>query len=278
MRYTFFSVFVFVIALVAQPVLASTLRFDVPKHTSDQGGQVQVVLVPDGDSVNAVQGTVVVTGAAVAAVDDGNSIVNLWVSRPTVSSSATITFSGIIPGGYHGSAGRLFSFNVIPQSGQQATLRFKDAQALRNDGKGTEIPLVLESGKTDFLASVAAAAPIVDVVPPETFTPVVFQDSNINANQWMVAFSTVDKGSGIDRYEVQEGDGVWVVAESPFLLRNQALHDVVRVKAFDKQGNIYVATYAPQKMSSIYKNSLLWCILGVLLLVSIFVWGKRRNT
>ena len=104
-----------------------------------------------------------------------------------------------------------------------------------------------------------------------------------------MSFTTQDKGSGIERYEIQErrkptiDNRSWIVAESPYVLNDQVLHSFIDIRAVDKAGNVRVATVPPKYPLAWYQNyKILGIILGVLsmLIVAwrrIIVWRQRNK-
>ena len=86
--------------------------------------------------------------------------------------------------------------------------------------------------------------PIVDKESPESFVPEIAIDTFLFDKKWFLVFTTQDKGSGIDYYEVKETRwsiiniiSKWNYAESPYILKDQQLKSCIFVKAFDKAGN-----------------------------------------
>jgi hypothetical protein len=82
------------------------------------------------------------------------------------------------------------------------------------------------------------------------------------------------------------GVGVpWVRAESPYVLKDQTLNSIIRVKAIDKAGNEYIATLIPdESLQTISQNEIItYSVLGavtvVLLIIGFFMWYylRRRN-
>ncbi len=114
---------------------------------------------------------------------------------------------------------------------------------------------------------------LVDITPPEPFEAKIGRDSSIYDNRYFIAFSTTDKTSGIDYYEIKEGKLDFQKAVSPYLLQDQKLSSKIIIRAFDKAGNVQESKIIPQK-----KISWLWIILGLLIIlfsVIIIKWARR---
>jgi hypothetical protein len=203
-----------------------------------------------------------------ADVSRGNSIFTLWVSPPEAKEDyGVVSFVGGIPGGYcgriPGDPGRsnilatvIFKMNssTPPGAATNASVGFlPETKILLNDGLGTEAKLSVEgatltvggntTGTDKWAASLAA-----DKTPPENFAVSLYKDSGLFAGNYFIVFSTVDKQTGLDHYEVWESDkrgrdpisgspAVWHRINSPYQLRDQKLSAIVKVKAIDKAGN-----------------------------------------
>jgi len=97
---------------------------------------------------------------------------------------------------------------------------------------------------------------MIDTTIPEPFelktgkAPLVFE------GKYFLSFAAQDRASGIDYYEAVEADrrgyqrgttrkAEWKIAESPYLLEDQSLKSVIKVKAVDKAGNERIAEIIP---------------------------------
>jgi hypothetical protein len=138
-----------------------------------------------------------------------------------------------------------------------------------------------------------------DNFPPEKFSIGLERTTNAFSNKYFIVFNTTDKQSGIDHYEVIEepldtknlfGWGAetapWVEAKSPYVLEDQSLNSTIRVRAIDKAGNEYIATYIPEteKRTISSDNIVIIAVLitgGILLLLAllglVFFFLRRRN-
>lgn len=214
------------------------------------------------------------------AVSDGDSIFSMWVKNPTIYSQyGIISFVGGLPGGYCGRvpgdpslsnklATIYFRFATSTAAGsstapESALLAFlPGTQATLNDGEGTIAPLTTAGAKYAEILQ-GQFAPVDtwqkaledDTVPPEPFAIGVYRDPSLFNNQWFATFSTVDKQTGIDHYEVAEipssnlklpeDQWNWKRAISPYLLTDQSLTDTIAVRAFDAAGNERLEEYTP---------------------------------
>lgn len=273
---------------------AAEIYFGAPAQEVGVGATVEigVFVNTQGESVNAFEGAVTYSADTLRfkEVLDGNSIVSLWIERPALSTEGAVTFSGIIPGGYNGEQGYLFSLVLETRQAGEAVIATTDDRILLNDGFGAEAAL----RRSPLTLTVSEEAPLppfllpFDEDPPEPFTPVVSQDPNIFDGAWFVAFTTADKGSGIDHYEVRESRrlfglfriGDWRGAESPTVLKDQSRRSQVSVKAVDKAGHEQIATLPPPYPLPWYERpEFLGIIIGLALALIILrrLWRKQRK-
>ena len=254
----------------------------------------------------------------------GKSILNVWIEPPVINKdNKTITFAGGIPNGYCGRVDgdprltnilaevifRSPGFQIGGSADTVARLDFApETQVLLNDGQGTRAPLTMLGGT--FTLDPNAGSGIVDTwredvqadsVPPEDFSLTLERDPEgifFNGKNFIV-FSTADKQTGISHYEVMEepvlefstftwgeADAAWIRTESPYVLTDQSLNSIIRVKAIDKAGNEYIATLIPdESQQTLSKNELytygVAASLGVLFLslivVAYFIVRNRRR-
>ena len=250
-------------------VSAATLYF----NTSDDGlvvgdiFTIEVWLDTENEDVNAIDVDLDFSlGLRCKDFSDGGSIVSLWMERPQLSEDNKISFSGLIPGGFRAD-GLLLKLTLEAKSEGLRIVSFgEDSGVLLNDGKGTVAELRIENYELR-IQSEEIRSPreveslyISDVDPPESFEPKVIQLDNVFEGKYFVIFSAQDKDSGIDYYEVFDG-GEWIVAESPYVLKNQDFRKNIQVKVVDKSGNERIEKVSSEKSSFWYANYLVWFIM-----------------
>ncbi len=252
----------------------------------------------------------------------GNSILSVWLEEPVINKAdRTITFAGGIPNGYCGRIqGDPRLTNVVVEllfrspgmlvgavnDLDAATIEFApETRALLNDGFGTEAQLATYGTTINLLKSVANTISnewsdriAADDIPPEEFSIELVRTPNAFSNKYVIVFSTTDKQSGIDHYEVLEEPldeleffrwgaetAPWVTARSPYELEDQSLNSTIRVRAIDKAGNEYVATLVPDESqrSMSLQSKLLVALVGaavggfVLVGALTFILMRRRK-
>jgi len=276
---------IFILLFFASPVFAAQMFFEAKKTEIGVGEKIEVNLFinSEKESVNAYEAKIFFSGDIlnVKEIRDGNSIVIFWIEKPKIE-DGKISFSGITPGGFEGEKGLILS--IIFEAKKEGVSKFeiKDARVLKNDAMGSEASLSI----LPFEILVSKEIPpqeileIEDREPPETFVPEIARDETIFGGKWFLVFSTKDKGSGIDHYEVKEGKRPFVIAESPYLLKNQNLDEEIVVKAVDKKGNERIVVIPPKFPKPWYKKPEIFAILiliAVFLVVSIILWKRRRK-
>jgi hypothetical protein len=280
---------------------AAVLIFETSSTVFSIGRDVKVDIVVDseGQGLNAFEGRVSFPNSLLSLkqIHDGNSIISFWIERPRLSSAdsdaSTIAWSGITPGGFHEvpgfsaeKRGNLFSIIFSPRKEGTGRIEADNIRILLEDGQGT--PAKVSSLPLFFKTKEGAGTvtPIAeDTNRPEEFRPQIANDPLIFDNQNFLAFAASDKESGIDHYEVLETwfnripeNAGWINAESPYLLKNQALDTYIFVKAVDKSGNYLIESVPPLHPEVRYKYYLLLgTIILAILAVGSLLWKKLKR-
>jgi len=230
---------------------------------------VETKVDTEGECINTVEANLSFPQDILTATDfsQGNSILTLWVKSPTIEQeSGLISFAGGIPGGYcgklPGEPGELdllgkIIFQAKEVSGEQisAELEFLEgSQVLLNDGFGTPAKLTTKGAVFTVLAERLEIPEDEwkkelekDNTPPELFKIEVHQEPTIFEGKYFIIFSTTDKQTGIDYYQVKEGKRDWKGIVSPYLLEDQSLKSKILVRAVDKAGNERIVEYLPPR-------------------------------
>ena len=264
---------------------AAEIFFRAEKNSFTQNDEflLQAFIDTKGESVNAIEGDIVFPPKAltVKEIRRGNSVVNFWIKEPVLD-DGKITFSGITPGGLSGKNEFLFSivFRAVGAGG--INVGASELHILRNDGNGTltkatVLPFRISIANSNSGASGVVILPQNDLEPPEVFSPFVGMDSAIFNGKYFLTFATEDKGSGIDHYEVKEGEwGKFVPATSPFVLSEQKLDKRIFVKAVDRAGNERIVAISAEHPTPWYQQYIFFVIIIVLIagLTLKYKWPK----
>jgi len=292
--------FLFSVGFALMPLLASaaSLYFESSHRELYVGDRLEAVLMlnTENQNINAVEGKIILSKNLKAEkIIEGDSIVNLWIQKPSVNQQNEIAFSGIIPGGFEGEInlqtkslwpGVILRMILKVEKAGEVKINIENSRVLLNDGQGTQAALSILAIMTTTKEG-ARTGPTTAIREdrnlPEQFMPEISRNQNVFDNKWFLVFETEDKGYGIDHYEVSE---VWPIiykipwlgkliaekksktAESPYLLKDQGLRSYISVKAVDKAGNKRIAILAPQKPFKWYEYVL---ILAIIILGIIFI-------
>lgn len=256
--------------------------------------EVGVFLNTTEEAVNAVEASITVPDDVLVIKDirEGNSFVSLWLEKPAIEKN-TVSFAGIMPGGYNGNEAYLFSMILEAVKPGTVVIQSEQEQILLHDGDGNSAQLahapltltVKEAGVT------SQYMPAADSVSPESFVPEIGQDPSLFEGKWFVAFTTQDKQSGVAHYDLWESKRAyseerlarkmrvtWREVQSPAVLEDQALQSYIYVRATDKSGNIRIAQISPMHPLPWYENIANWSILlvGALLVFGAILWFLFR--
>lgn len=290
---TTISIIFFITPLVAG---ASQLYLETVPATVNTGDTITATLFLDtqGDFINALEGSVSFSqNLSLVQMSHGDSLITFWVRSPEVSGD-TISYAGIVPGGYRGEVspkwvgyhpGKVFSVVFQAISAGNAWVQVnRESTVLLNDGKATEAPLtvkdtvfVVNNGKEGKTFTPATPS-WNDTTPPEPFTPFVIRNPDtFFSGKYYLIFETSDKDSGVAYYEVQEGDGVFERAVSPYLLVNQRRDKPITVRAVDRAGNVQNAVVPPVLPQLWYESAITYNVLVFSILACIIVGIIKRK-
>lgn len=304
--------------LLAHNAHAASLYLDPANGVYRQGNtfSVKVRVDTQEECINALNVTLAYPKDKIKAVDvaRGESILTLWTEDPVIDQqNGTIHFSGGLPGGYCGRVKGDPGFtNVIAEvifqvpgltvgegdDSNSGKITFEDDTAvLLNDGLGTPAQLFVTDAT--FLIGPPTAEGVEnkwfdivrnDDIRPEPFSVQLLRDDSVYGGKWFIAFSTLDKQSGLDHYEVYETDidregyvrgtrkdetSEWKEAKSPYLLEDQSLNSIIRVRAIDKAGNERIAGKIPEEsLRQTTKepiNKTLFFVVGGILLILLII-------
>ncbi len=282
-------------------VLASTLYIDPSIGTYGVGDTfvAQIRLNTEGDCVNAGNVTVVFPKDTLKAVDfsRGESIFSLWVEEPKIDNAAgTVSFSGGIPGGYCGRIqgdpglsnilGKIIFTIIAKGEGSANVVISPQSMLYANDGLGTKIIPTLNAATFTIVQDRQIAEDAwftevkADKVPPEAFNVDVESTRGVFGGKYYAVFSTQDKQSGLDHYELLDGRG-WIIVKSPYLFKNQTILSSLQVRAIDKAGNIrmgtFVATSVPSLQTTETLDPLFSGMIAVILIIGAVMYLRKKD-
>jgi hypothetical protein len=302
----FFSVFNF--------CQATILYLEPPQGEYHSGDTfiVEIRIDTEGECINVVEANLSFSKDILEAVDfsQGESILTLWVKTPTIEKNrGEISFIGGIPVNYCGRIpgdpgpsnllGKIIfkvpGLVVSETKEGMAELKFLDSsQVLLSDKLGTKAKLTTRGAAFKILSEPGILkdewreAMGRDNIQPEPFEIEIHQDPLILEGKYFIIFSTTDKQTGIDHYEILETrlqsfhrllplfggplnkrQEIWKRGESPYLLEDQSLKSIIKVKAVDKTGNERIAEYLPSVKPKLFPY---WIIILILVGTIVTYW------
>ncbi len=234
--------------LYSHSLLAANFDLDFDKDILQKNDLVilTISLNTEGQSINTIEGYLKYKPnfLKIETINTGGSFVNFWVNKPESSNDGTVYFSGVTPGGIMTNKGEVFKVIFRAEGVGTTNLSIEDISLFLNDGQGTLVNIKNENSSIKILKeNNNILSPVIsdDKIAPENFKIIRTRDNNIYENQWFIVFSTIDKNSGIDHYEICELFKC-ITGESPILLKNQTPFYYIKVNAYDVNNNMVSST------------------------------------
>ena len=282
MRYIFLIIIIFFnYSVFVIPALAATIKIESDFSNLHVGDifTTDVIVDTENQTLNAIETSITFPDDVLEYVssDDGDSMISLWIQKPTHLDSDTIILSGITPGGFIQDNVKILSltFKVLHEG--QGNIENTNTKLLINDGLGTEasvkqqnLHLSVAEGNSSIVVNT------VDEEIPEHFDPEIIKDEDVFEGKYVLIFSTKDKGSGLDHYEIKEGlFGKYEIAESPYELKYQSLDRKIFVKAIDVSGNERLEIFYPQNWKPWYEHTGVIVSILILCVVVLFIFWRH---
>lgn len=278
----------FLCQLLPSTILAAQTSFSLQTESVRRGDVVvaELSLRELEQTINAMDGYISFDPnfLKVEDVSIGDSVFTLWPRTPVFSNdNGRIIFTGGIPGGLKNTKGKVLRIVFLAKNTGDTSIAVTDESVLYlNDGQGTKVSP--HNIALDF--SIAEADENVptqnnwneqlvnDKTGPENLIVQLGRDASIFDGRYFISFFAQDKETGIDHYEVKEGEKDFAYSESPYILNDQQLKSKVFVKAIDKAGN---ATIVEFKTKVSFYAQPWFAILVTLLLVAGIIWKLKRK-
>jgi hypothetical protein len=269
------------IVLGATPLFAHAGMLEAHIAPGVDGARVIILVSATTTPINALEGTLTLpSGARADKLYIGESVIQTWVEAPRIE-EGKIRFAGVIPGGFTGSAvpgsgltgpAELFSFEIV---GPITPFLLSGGASYLNNGQGTR---VMDGGGTlpEFFVS-GSMAQEEDRTPPEFLDVASLQTETLAEGRPILAIDSFDAGSGIDRFEVQEGKGAWSHSGGVYEVQDSWGFSSLSVRAYDRAGNFIEKKIAGRNAPYLYLGYALLALF-VLSIVSgaLVYWRKRR--
>lgn len=230
-----------------------------------------------GDNINTLEGSLSLTSNSYFEIRDisvATSRITLWPKKPSLSTSGeTISFIGGIPQGIEGNNLNLFQIAVYTRESGSIVFDSKDVKYYLNDGKGTEKKMLVRKGiftvqpeRQSNSKNEIEEVLQKDTQAPDSFEIIPIKDPALYAGKRVITFSAIDRESGIDHYEVIEGDREKVRTGDTYILQEQQKKTKISVVAYDRSGNVRIEKITVPKEGINWVGIIIWVgILGILL-------------
>lgn len=286
-----FSVLSFFPSLVS----ASNIYFETAKNPVYAGDTfiLEVKMDSKEASINSIEGDVEIDSI------DNNFVVNdfslsksiftLWPQTPSLSEDGrTVSFVGGVPEGFNSNGVTLF--NIVIETNKEGNINIspKNIAVYANDGKGSRVPVDVQSLTVNVFPRNEGVAPTnewvslvtADKTRPENFSIEIGKDNSLFDGKRFAFFTAVDNQSGISFYEVSEDGNPAVRSGSMYVLSNQddSVTPNLVVTAYDKAGNKTTAIYKTPGFA-IFGVSLnyFFVVLAVIFIIFVFFRIIKRN-
>lgn len=251
---------------------------------------MEIRMNTEGQPINVVEGDLQLDSHGelmeIKEISVSGSNITLWSRKPSLSEDRkTISFAGGIPGGFTQPDGLLFKVFFQAKSPGKISFIPRDVKSYINDGKGTlsaassksfSIPVVASSPdhqqKDEWVRVVSS-----DIMPPEFLAATPGQDEETMGDKMFLMIQGTDYQSGIDHYEVKEGNSEFIRTGNIYVLQDQTLSVPITIKAVDKAGNERTLIIQPT-FAKRYGRLILLISAGVVLLgIVSFIFFKKRK-
>ena len=223
------------------PASVAAAEFSFSTKDSIAKGETFIVEVHASSVVllNVLDGGIVFNPDYVEVTDisTGNSPFTLWPRSPVYSNSTgRIYFTGGNSSGWKGE-GTVFAIVMKAKKAGLSELFFTDkTTAYRDDGKGTLEESVFKSYGLHIGSEVSTSnewqeALAQDITPPQDLRVEIGRSEHMFNNAYFISFGAIDHGTGIDHYEIQEGDQAAGITESPYVLTSPTLKERITITA-----------------------------------------------
>ncbi len=270
--------FIALILLLPTSAHAAEFHFDYPKTVVAGETIVSVKLNTQGESINAVSGTLFLPeGVEVSNILTGSSMISLWIEMPKIQNSQ-ITFSGITPGGIRGD---VEVFSIVLGKAGTFTFEVRDAETFKNDESGTSVQVSSKKASVTVLPGSGKSFNLEDSVSPELFVPLIGESPDLYEGAPFVSFLAQDKESGIKGYEwastvfLSPNNEEWASAQTPLLIPKTSYASKIYIKAIDNAGNERIVVIAaPYRYAAFGVGGILMALAIVLCVLSFL---RRRS-
>lgn len=212
-----------------------------------------VYLDTEGQVVNSVDGSLTLSDEhngnfEVQEISLANSVFTMWPRKPSLEIDNKISFVGGSPEGLSGNMLLLYKVIVKINAPGEFSVTPNEVTVYLHDGQGSSVKTNSDVSKIvvgEPRGSVQNKWQEIvskDNTAPRAFTIDLLQDPVLYDGKKFILFETTDTESGVNYYEVKEGDYPFVRSGTTYVLIDQNSDKDIVVIAYDKAGNFQTST------------------------------------
>ncbi len=281
--------------LIPKQTLAATayLTTDYPLIAVGDTIIVNLAMDPLDKRPNVVEGDVLIKSGSknikISELSTAGSVLAYWARNPSLDLDSSISFVGGTPGGFNQKSALLFKIVFLAEKEGQVVFLPANIKAYDNDGKATPIevsnnslainigPKKDDQPRDQWLEIISK-----DNQPPQDIAATFGQDDSIFEGKKFITISAIDNQSGIDYYEVAEGNWPAVRSGETYVLLDQSESSVIIITVYDKAGNHSQIILKPGKpqISISYGKLIIILVVSLIIfyvLLRLFKSIKKKN-
>ncbi len=240
-------------------------KIDTPQKASGVY-KIEILINTENEEYNAIEGDFFYDKDLIDVTNiiTADSIVAAWLINPKAV-SGNVKFSGVIPNGYKGSSGNIFSIYATAKNEGKVKIAFQ-GKAYLNDGLGTIKNISLL--EDEFSVVKFDKPEVLSELTEDAISPIILQ-SAISQNEMMyegapfLIVHAKDGESGVANYEFALSDNelkeeeipvsidlVWQKFSSPTVLPEFFEEKFVYIRVTDQSGNVTTQLVSPPRQLS----------------------------
>lgn len=281
---------IFIIGLFPVSTFASRIYLETPTKSVNVGDTIVVNVKIDTEkaTINVIEGSINFAGneniLEVKDISTAGSASSVWPVLPTLSSdSKSIPFNAGIAQGLNSSDATLFKIILLAVKTGSLNLTTSNLSSYLSDGKGTMVStsgtpleIIVNDLNKNIPTNEWDKIKRTDTTPPDPFTVSFGKDDSVFDGKKFISFNAMDNESGIDYYEVIEGDLEPVRSTNTYILKNQENPSKIIVTAYDKAGNSRVTILdATSKTPTYIITGILIFVISLYMIYRLYIKARR---
>lgn len=278
--------------IIALIFLGSTITADAQSMMIDTAGKelrlndttvLKVYLNTNDQEINAIDGKMKIDGPVeIVSMNTAGSVMQFWPGKPSWDKNY-VSYVGGSPDPVFGTKLKLFNIALRPISSGRVKITFEDNRVFLSDGEATSIKLDPESQIIEILGgSITRTNELAQIIAddkdlPNEFRIEIGKDNTTFDGQYFLSFNATDDDSGVQRYEVKEGNNPRIRTGTTYILQDQSLKTPVTVYAIDNAGNERAIEFEYRKPISIFTIILSAVALLLLIYTTLYLYSLRKS-